>query len=736
MSKNFNLLNGSVSESLLEPPHIVPTKIGTNTQASLLRVEEADDEHIDWQDALRAIARHWKSSLIVAVAVPLLVTIAVFIIKPTYIPTAQIEVDPPGNEQFSLTPASPFDSASYADTEVNNLKSNELAVAVIRKLRLDRNAEFTKVEPRMPSGTEHSNSSELILTPAEHFALRHFGRSLTVQRDPTSWLIRVSFAAHDPGLAALITNTIVEQYIETKYRTRHEAVLLSTEWLSHQLDDIRSRMKASNQALTDFQKSSGIAPTGNAQSTFDEHIAELNRQLTIAQADRIQLEALLGKNAIGDDILPQMTADPVVQDLSKKLLTARAELKEALVIQGKNHPKTKQLEELIAELQVQLQHQQDTIFSTLSVSFAAAHTKETLLRSELIKANREVSQMAQYAALKKEAETNESLYNTLFTKIKEAGIAAESKSSNVRWVDRAQVLYFPTQPFRLLDICLGILAGVVGGIIFACVQEALDSKVHNLEDVKIASGIARISVIPLMTANVPTQRTKLASEAGREIFLLTNPESPESEALLGLVTSIRVSHLSRSAQVFLITSAVAAEGKTTIAANLSVALARHCSTCIVDADLRKCRVGALFGIGSEYGLTDVLSGKRELQEALTALPTVPNLTLLPAGSAVEHVGKLICSDAMRELISGLRNQFQAIVIDSPPVLPYADARALSSLTDQVIFVGRSGVTTREAVRRGLEVLEQAHSAPVTDVVLNACDTRSWEYEYSYGYQHK
>ncbi|MCU1309738.1 MAG: hypothetical protein JWO20_863 [Candidatus Angelobacter sp.] len=742
MSKNFELVRGVGSREMSEPVVSVssngrPTLTDHRSDATPNKHEEED-----WSRLLRALQRHWRQSLIIAAAVSLCAAIAVLLIKPEYEPTARIEVDSPGNELFSLERGQGADSIAYAETQAKSLETDQLAIAVIRKLHLDRNPEFSVGQNQSngadPQG-QPAKDDGLNVTAAEHDALRTFRRSLEVKRDPSSWLINVSFAAHDPKLAALVSNTIIEEFIRTSYQNRHDAIMESTQWLSHQLDDIRSRKEDSNRTLADFQKSSGITPLGNAQSTFGEKLVELNRQLTIAQADRIQMEALLQKiSAMNTDALPQLKADPVVQEISKKLSASRAELNRSGIVYGKNHPKTKELQAEIDELQTQLKAQQNSAFSNLKTSYAAAHAREGLLNSQMKSASKEMGQMAQYEALKKEAEANETLYNALYTKVKEAGISAESKSSNIRWIDRAHVLDSPTRPRRARDIGFGILAGIVCGILFAFVREGMDNKIHSLEDVRTVTGVSSISLVPIIAAANPelngARKPSLRqSNGGAELFLLDRPGSAESEALRGLFTSLCLARPRRSSQVLLVASAMASEGKTTIATNLSIALARQGSTCILDADLRKTRVANIFGFQSQHGLSDVLTGHSLLQEVLVPAPGVPNLTLLPCGSLHANAGELICSDRMGEVLNQLRQQFQFVVVDSSPILPYADARAISRLVDGVIFVGRFGVSTRPAIQRSLELLEQVQSAPVLELVLNAVDLTSSEYGYNYGY---
>lgn len=703
----------------------------------------------EWVMALSVLRKHWKLSAIFA-AVVLLTTIVVTIsMRTIYEPSARIEVDPPG-ETFSLEGANSGTSdAEYLETQSKNLKNDKLAIAVIRKLHLDQNPDLVP-DPNTRArnhiqGYPVANSVQL--TPAENAALGAFKGRLRVERDTASRLITVSFASHDPRLAALITNAVVDTFIDQTYEEQHDAIMKSSEWLSKQLDDIRTRMETSNKVLTDFQKSAGIADLEDNRSTFTQQMTELSTQLTQAQADRIQLEALLASVRHGSpDSLPDVRSNPVVQQLSTHLAEQRAELAQDMVIYGKNHPAVKKLQSQVDELQAQLDAQKTAILQSIRTSYAAAHAKEQLMDSEIKGTSNELSKMAQYNALKKEAEANSELYNTLYAKIKEAGIAAASKSSNLRVVDEARVLTSPTRPNRMLNYMIGLLAALVGGVALAFLREQVDQRIFTPEDVRHWIRGANICIVPLFfspqsralpagngTDKSTREREKLAPGVR---FLLDRPHSMEAEALRSLYTSIMLSRRGTPPQAVLVISSFPGEGKTTVAVNLALAMAQHGSTCIVDADLRRGRVAAAFGLNSKVGLSDVLSGNATLDSVLLTVPSLDNLTVVPAHAGDINAGTLVCSEAMQNVITELRERFRFIVIDSAPLLPFADGRALSASADGLIFVGRSGITTRSVVRRSLELLEEVHAAPVLEFVLNAADLNSPHYRYyQYGYEY-
>ncbi len=700
----------------------------------------------EWLSALNIIRKHWRISALFAAVLMVTVIVVVFSMNPTYEPVARIEVDPPG-ERFSLEGGAPGSDSEFLETQAQNLKSDSLAMDVIHRLHLDQSPGIVA-----PSHNESKGGDPAAyqLTEGEYSALHSFRESLKVKRDTASRLISVSFASHDPKMAALITNTVVAAFIDDTYRDQHDAIVKSSEWLARQLDDIRSRMETSNHALADFQKSIGVADVDANKSTFTERMTELNRQFTQAEADRIQLEALLKSVRAGSpDVLPEVRNNPVVQQLSTKLAELRGELSQARVIYGPNHPNVKKLQSQVDELESQLEAQKAAALGSIRTGYAAARARETLMDSQIKGASTELSAMARYNDLKREAQANAELYNNLYARVKEAGIAAASKSSTLRIVDEAHVLDSPTRPNRMLAILVGILASLVGGVALAFAREQFDTRIFAPEDMREWVGTHNIAVVPLFLPFNGKQRQipgEVATASGDGsgngklppgvCCLLDRPHSPESEALRSLHTSVMLSRPGNPPQVLLVVSSLPGEGKTTVAVNLAIAMAQHGATCLVDADLRRGRVATSLGVPSKLGLTDVLSGASTLDSVLVNLPSLANLTVLPAHAGSDKAGQLVCSDEMRKVLDALRKDFQFIVIDSAPILPFADCRALSNLTDGLIFVGRSGITTRELVQRSLELLEQVHAAPVLQFVVNAADIKSPQYRYyQYGYEY-
>ena len=707
------------------------------------RPRRAHTDRAEWLQAVDIVIKHWRLSVMFAAALVSTVTLYTLMMKPTFEPQARVEVDPPGAEVFSLEGNKNSGAAAdYMETQAQNLQNDELALEVIRQLHLEQSPYFGGDSKAIKGSQGVATDFAVPLTPAENKALYVFKQSRKVSRDAASRLITVSVGAPDPVVAATVTNTLVSMFIERDYTLRNDAISQSSKWLQRQLDDIRQRMDESNHALNRFQATHGIGMIGDNQNRFSDQMIELTRQLIQAQADRIQLQSYLGR-INGDQVgsLPQINGNPVVQELTKRLAEVKADLAQNRAIYGGNHPNTKKLQNQADALDSELASARAHLLLDLKTSYTAAQTREHLTESQVQGASRQMAVLAQYNALKKEADANTELYQALYQKIKEAAIAAETKSSNVRVVDRARVLDRPTRPHRSRNIGIGILVGLIGGVLIAFLREGLDTRIHTAEDVKRCLETESVSTVPVIgngQAALPghlgqPQPSKTILE-NTSLFQITRPTSPEGEALRSLGVSVRLSrHNSRAPQILLVVSPLTGEGKTTLTVNLALTLAQHGITCIVDADLRGGRVASAVGVHAQYGIREVLANSMDLDRAILPAEEIPQLSILAPGSAPGEPGELLSSSAMSDMIEQLRGRFDFVVIDSPPMLLFSDGRALSTFADGVIVVGRSGITTRANLKRTMELLSEVRSAPVIQVVLNAAEYSAIDSRYYSAY---
>jgi capsular exopolysaccharide synthesis family protein len=605
---------------------------------------------------------------------------------------------------------------------------------VIRKLHLDENPDLVSKSAKLPAVPAALDSHKSVpnLTPAENVALRVFRRRLGISRDATSRIVSVSFESHNPVLAADVANTMLNTFIELTYERRRAGIAKLSTWLESQLKDVRAKLDDSTRTLAAFQAQTGIADIDTSKNTVSERMAELGKQETQAEAERIQLQTLL-QSVTRPDALADVHSNPVVQDLSKKLADAQVDLKRKQVIYGENHPEVKKLQIEVSELQGQLNAQTDSIVRQLQTSRAAAESRQGALSRDMKATATQLNQVARYNELKKEVETNTTLYNNLYQKIKEAGIAAGARSTDMQIVDAARVLDRPTRPNWLLNLAGGAFAGLLGGILIACVRVRLDNRIHGPDDfagLMLASGVSYIPALGTDLNYRERNRLRKTSETGPiEKYLQTRPSSPEAEAVRGLKTSVLLGNGAARQRVLLVTSSLPREGKSTLAINLAVALSKQGKTCLVDADLRAARIASTFNIPRGSGLSDVLAGRSSL--TLHPVPDVPNLTILSAGNEIADAnpGELMSTGTMVALLEQLRSDFDSVVIDSPPLMPFMDGRLLATLVDGIVFVCRHGVTTKEAFAQSKQILSNVNAAPIIQVVMNGAQMGSHRYPY-------
>lgn len=743
MSRDFELLRkaelGGKGARRTARRGLLPEIVGPSGNRSLpggvAPVEQGRSRESEWARALMVVRKRWPVTLLFAAIVVCASAVAVFVIKPEYEPSARLEIDPPGSETFSMQPeGGGSNEAQYLETQTQNLQTDDLAIAVIRNLGLDKHPDFGP-KPSVASASVDPSR----LTAAENYALRTFRSRLKVLHDPSSRVITVSMAAHDPQVAAEVTNTLVQTFVDRTLKMRHDAIADSRTWLEGQLEGVRAKVEQSNRDLAAFQKQTGVADIDEGRNTFGDVMADLNKQEAQVKSERAQLGSLIQKaRAGGVNSLPQVRENPVVQKLTQNLAEVRTQLAQDLVIYGVNHPNTKKLQSQADELEKQLAIQRKEALDQLQTSYEAARARENLTAGQKKEATATIGQMAEYNNLKKQAQAQAALYNSLLGRVEEAGIAAASQSSNIRVVDSARILDRPTRPHRLQILGLGLFAGLFGGILLAFVRERLDRPLRTPEDVRDWTGITSVSVIPQFAGNgyrglMKTLAWRPNILPGPAKFLLERPHSPESEAVRSLNTNFVLANAAQP-QAMLVTSALPGEGKTTVAINLALALSQHGRTCLVDADLRRSSVAVTFGVHSAKGLGDVLIGTAQLKDALVSIEDSPNLVILPAGPSSEERAHLVVSMAMKSVMTSLRAQFDFIVVDSAPIMPYADGRALSTVTDAVVFVTRSGITPAHAMARSMELLFEVRSAAVVKVVLNAHDFSARDYGSYYGYK--
>ncbi len=698
-------------------------------------------------DYLLILRKHQWLIVSFMLAVVTIVSIATFRMQPVYVATTRIEL---GRENANILPFQGTDSydymldlENYIETQSKILTSETLALQTIRTGVLTGQPQFQNSDPSSEALATGSLANQK--RPPE---LGAFLGSLGVKRVPNSRLMDISFEATSPELAAQVVNAHIRNFIDQNRRSHYDATTAATAWLTDQLDELKIKVKNSEDARLDYERKNQIWEIDDKQNLTTQRLSEISRQLIEAQGERMRKQSLFEFAKQGDaDLVPQIRDSTGVLDLLHRRGELNVQYTEAINQYGPNFPKVQRLQSQLKEIDQNLDREKRAVVARLGSEYHEAQQREELLVRTLdqqkSEANLMSERMVQYNILKRDAEADKALYDGLLTKLKEAGISAALQSSNIRVVDPAMIPSYPSRPAKGRNVALAFLVGLVGGIGLAILREYMDNTVKTPDDVETLARLPSLAVVPAFEDSPGDARSrKTLGEAignghSRHVELVAQhlPKSQMSEAFRALRTALLLSQAGSPPQVILVTSALPREGKTTAAANLAVTLAQLGDrTLLIDADLRKPGVGRLLNMtsGKYAGLSSYLAGVSSLELVTVQHPAIPNLSAIPTGPLPPNPADLLSSHKLADAIAELRTKFKFIVIDTPPVMAATDAVILSVQADGVLLVVRSGETPKEAFTRTRDLLVSV-KCRLLGVVLNAVNSSAPDYYYSYRY---
>jgi polysaccharide biosynthesis transport protein len=705
------------------------------------------------------LKRKWVvlSCLVVIFSV---VAIASLRMKPIYEASGTVAINKPDstlNFRDSNAISLDYYDPTELETEVKILRSDLLALQVIRELNLDRRPDFGGRTPALTSSVDLAPDSLQTDSARASGLLGGFKGNLKVMLSPNTRIIEIHFRSPDKEMAASVVNTLMQTYVENNFKARFESTMQASDWLSKQLVDLQMKVETSQEKLVRYQKQHEILGIDEKQNITTAKLDELNRALTTAESERMDKEAVYRLIESGDpDAVTSAgatdetgTGSQSFSGLLENLRAKQAELKiQAADLNtqfGPSYPKLVQLNNQLREIDLQIQAEMKKITAKVRGQYMAALQRENMLHDALEKQKQEANKLnesaIEYSLLKRDVETSRQLYEGLLQRLKEAGVSAGLKSNNFRIVDGARVPTAPVEPNIPRNLGFAFVLGLTSGIGLAFFLEGLDNTVRTTEQAQIISGLPPLGMIPLgsKTPREGTHAKRLAiasSNEAVELITQVRPQSQMAESYRALRTSLLLSSLGAPPKVIMVTSALPQEGKSTTSINCAVVLAQKgVRVLLIDADLRRPSIHKTLGMGPRSGLSNVLTGSATLEQAITRTPVLPNLHILPAGTPPPNPAELLASSNMRDVLLELREQYDHIVLDTPPALSVTDAVVLSPRTDAIVLVIRSGHTTKQALRRARDILMQVN-AKVSGVLLNAVDLSSPDYYYYYEYQGK
>ena len=726
-------------------------------QEQLLDVSPEEAPHLldYWQVVLK---RRWT---VLACLFVVFATVAIGTLKkkPIYEAKVELEINPEEPQVLNfkeISQAAPtVDVDSYRETQYKVLQSRTLAERVVNDLRLYQLPEFyrnrgifglfqsnpKKIPSRWDPGTPDPSID------AYRNAVSYFRNSVDVSPVRRSNLVDVTFDSYDPQLAALAANKLADDYIKQNLQVKWDETVQASEWLQGKLVELKGKLEKAEDNLQAYATRNGIVFISEKENMVNARLEGLLTEYTKAQTERYSkgsLYSLVQSGKVQD--LPGVLDNRLVQDLEEKLADSEKEYAQATTWVKPDYPRARQIQKQINSLQAKIEKEKRAVIQNISDNFHTAVQHESFLAKAVENQKKDVQDIAnrsiQYNILKREVDTNKQLYEGLLQRMKEAQVSAGLKASNIRIVDSAEVPKYPAKPRVFLNLFLGAVLGLGVGVGLAFFQEYLDKTLKTPEEVEKLLRLPSLGVLPRFALNGS------GKGSGQEDLVIAAPEDkvaiapaiqtdPETvEAYRSLRTSILLS-ASPVPRLLLVTSALPGEGKTTTTVNLGATLASLGSrVVIVDCDMRRPACHRSAGVENKPGFVQCLTGHVGLAEAVLPVPGVPNLSVIPCGPIPPNPAEVLSSRVTGELLHKLRNEFEYVLVDSPPLLSVADSRILATLTEAAILVTRAFETPYDVIWRARALLYGA-GARILGVALNDVDLQRESYGsnsyYRYGY---
>lgn len=665
--------------------------------------------------------------------------LVILLMTPIYKATTvlQITQDNPGqlNDQDSLSLLKGGTEASrFQETQYKILTSRGLAARVIDVLKLHETPEFKALRDKDPEAPPEKLKSDMIDL---------FLRKLVVNPVKDTYLVEVSFKSEDRQLAQKVTEVLGREYMQLAIDSRNQSFVLVKDWLEKQLSQMAEKVQVSQRKLFEFGQKHDFFALEDKDNVILQKYLELNALLTKAQSERLAKEAMYRQIKEKGPDAPLITNNPLVMNLRQELVTQTAKVSGLHRTLLPGHPELQVEQARLGEIRGRLQGEVQRLQESIKADYEAAVRAENLLAKAFNEQKDKLAHLqdhlVDYHILKRDAQTTEKLYQALLTRMGEATVASTMVPSNVAIIDPPEKPFTPYLPRPLLFLCLSGLLGLGLGIGLAFLVEYLDNSIKSPEDVEGLVQLPFLGMVPLLPGGqVQAGNGSLVSSFsrlrgwlagnherkepddrtdGRYLFLIHKPRSMAAEAIRQLRTSLMLSVASRPPGVVVVTSPHPGEGKSTISVNLAIALAQDGGrVALLDGDLRKPGLHRVFNLENHPGLTSYLTGNACRADILK--PTgIDHLTLIPAGPMSPAPAELLNSQVFKDLLRDLRQEFDHLIIDTPPSLGFADARVLAVQADGVLLVAKQNVTSWEAGRQTCQLLARIN-ARLLGMVLN------------------
>ena len=651
------------------------------------------------------------------------------------------------------------------NTQLEMLKSKNLAIRVAERLNL-------LSRPELIAGIQPKKS---LLSTAKHIFLLKWlfpGNKASAKNNPQNRshpysvyagfiqdnlelspkrdtkLIAVSYTSRLPRLSADIVNAYTEEFQEFASGLRYERTEKFSNDLGKQIDSLRFQLESRERELQKYGEEQGLIlsdPESEEESAAFTKYRRLYDAYNQAVIERNRVGAIYSRTIDSDiDSLPNID-DSRIQQLQAEYTNAKNDYDEKRRTLGSNNPGHIRAKDRMERAEENLRQAIRSIESEYNIALQ----NERNLKRELEKQESEITDMQSaivfYKTLNYEVESLKTRLNSLLNIQTQVNVSKELeslKASNISVIDPAEVPLRPVSPNKTKNLLLALLFGLFGGIGLCLLLDYLDNAVKGPEEVEKLTGLPSLGVIPMLEQKNSDGKGTLHSAHGyeedapdlKDIELINHlyPMLPIADDYRTVRTSILLSHAASPPKVIALTSSLPVEGKSSTLVNLAVAFSQlEKKVLVVDSDLRKPRLHRIFKIGNVGGFSGYLTGRLELKEAIQRT-AIKNIWLLPSGPVPPNPSELLNSAKMKEMLESVKNVFDIVLLDTPPVLASIDAVIVSILVDSTVLVLKAGEITQKPFLTAVEELKRAN-AKIIGVIFNGLKSSEGKYFYRSNY---
>lgn len=682
-------------------------------------VPEFKDE-IDLRDLLDTLIRRKTVVLSCLLFCFTVVALYTFTVTPLFKTKGVVRVSAQSDNltKFDSVERSALKTMEFQQTQVKLFQSEQLASRVIERMDLLSEVHFNPsaasksgeaqaqglfatlksfIRPEQDKDTLsllREDAQEQILVDQ---SLNRFKRLFSVSPIRNSELIEISFTSTSPSLAAEVTNTAMDEFINMQMDSKLKSSQDASKFLSKQIEGAQIKLEKSEIELQTFARKIGIVSLDPKQNLVMRQLEELNDALAKARAHRIVLEAryqqILTENGT---TLFRMVENELIQSLKNQHSKLQAEYQQLSTTFKPKYPKMVQLKAQMDEVEVRINAEKQAILDSVRDEYETALKSEEYLATrteeQKIRAMDLEEKATQYKIYQREVDTNKSIYQSLLQRSKEIEATVGAAVTNVQIIDAARPPLYPFKPRVALNLALGFVLGLVGGVGAAFLFEYFDNTIKNPDEMTDRFGIPVLGLIPFDKAAVDQRKTMA-------LKFYNEPRSPVAEAFRTTMTSVRLSVADNPPKTILFTSILPGAGKSSLSSNACLSYLSEDERCLlIDVDLRKPSLHHVFKEGMRgKGLSSVLSGMSKLSEVI--LPTDhPGLDFISSGPLPPNPAELLSSKRMRQLLEIVSKNYDRVILDGPPYQGFAEILVLANMVDGVILISVEGDTPREGVK--------------------------------------